>query len=573
MNRKEFDPHEWLQETQEESIHENFAPLGEMSEGQRGNEVEEIISRIEARQIDITSAYNDWRDIGFALSTEFGESGRAYFHRISRYYPNYSVSECDVQYDKCMKSTGSGVTLKTFFRLAKSAGINIAVEPQELKNEELLPYFPASVYENLPEFLTALCNISDSPDDKDLILIGSIVTLSSAIPNVYGLYHNRKVFSNLYLFVSAQASAGKGILTHCAHLVDPIQRKMREESMRLKADYEREFNEYLIIRKKNPAAEKPQRPPEKMLFIPANSSAAGVLQLLYDNDGRGLIFETEGDTMAYTFKSDYGNYSDAFRKAFHHETIRYYRKTDREFVDLDKPCLSAVLSGTPKQIQNLIPDVENGLFSRFIFYALQITSEWKDVFERKVENGYDAFFAGHGEKFYQLYHQLNGMVGVEFTLTSGQQNQFNTVFSHWQTMYDTLLGAEYIGTVRRLGLITFRIALIFSVLRVLETGDLQSLLICEESDFQNAISITEVLILHAKKVFSELPQSAPVVKRENREERFYNSLNETFTRKDYVEAAEKLQIPDKTAQNYISKYLNKGLIHRDKQGLYLKIKR
>jgi Fic family protein len=34
--------------------------------------------------------------------------------------------------------------------------------------------------------------------------------------------------------------------------------------------------------------------------------------------------------------------------------------------------------------------------------------------------------------------------------------------------------------------------------------------------------------------------------------------------------AKSLEIPDKTAQNYISKYLKKGLIHRDKQDFYIK---
>lgn len=571
MSKKEFNPQEWLQDNNTENTALNFESTETQSNKTvQQSEVEEIISRIEAKQLDIANAYSDWRDIGFAFADEFGESGREYFHRISRFYSDYSAGECDKQFDKCLKARGTGVTLKTFFHMAKSAGVNIAVKPPKRSEEERLPYFPATVYDNLPLFLQDLCNISTSPDEKDLILLGSIVTLSSSMPNVFGYYHNRKVFSNLYLFVTAQASAGKGILTHCAHLVAPIQKQMREESLVLKAEYEREYNEYLNIRKKNPAAEKPQRPPEKMLFIPANNSAAGVLQLLHDNNGRGLMFETEGDTMAYTFKSDYGNYSDAFRKAFHHETIRYYRKTDREFVDLEFPCLSTVLSGTPKQVQNLIPDAENGLFSRFMFYYLQITNDWKDVFERKVENGFDAFFAKYGEEYYQLFKELNSSIGIEFTLSASQKSQFNSIFARWQTMYETLLGSEYTATVRRLGLITFRMALIFSVLRVLETGDLSRQIICEERDFQNAIAITEVLMIHAKKVFSELPQSAPVVKRENREERFYNSLNDTFTRKDYVDVAESLEIPDKTAQNYISKYLKKGLIHRDKQDFYIK---
>lgn len=62
--------------------------------------------------------------------------------------------------------------------------------------------------------------------------------------------------------------------------------------------------------------------------------------------------------MAQTFKSEHGNYSDGFRKAFHHEKISYLRRKDREYVTLETPKLSALLSGTPRQIQSLIPDAE-----------------------------------------------------------------------------------------------------------------------------------------------------------------------------------------------------------------------
>jgi len=64
---------------------------------------------------------------------------------------------------------------------------------------------------------------------------------------------------------------------------------------------------------------KPIKPLEKMLIIPANNSATGVFQLLSENEGSGLLFETEGDTLACAFKSDYSNYSDGLRKAFHHD--------------------------------------------------------------------------------------------------------------------------------------------------------------------------------------------------------------------------------------------------------------
>src|SRR5690606_14575639 len=107
-------------------------------------------------------------------------------------------------------------------------------------------------------------------------------------------------------------------------------------------------------------------------------------QLLADNGGQGLILETEGDTLAQTFKTDYGNYSDGFRKAFHHETISYFRRTDREYVDIENPKVSAALSGTPSQVGSLIHTCENGLFSRFMFYCLNTKGVWKNVFARNA---------------------------------------------------------------------------------------------------------------------------------------------------------------------------------------------
>jgi hypothetical protein len=110
----------------------------------------------------------------------------------------------------------------------------------------------------------------------------------------------------------------------------------------------------------------------------------GLFQILNDNKGIGLIFETEGDTLAQTFKSEHGNYSDGFRKAFHHEIISYNRRKDCEFVELETPRLSALLLGTPKQVSTLIPNAENGLFSRFIFYYMNILPVWKDVFVMEI---------------------------------------------------------------------------------------------------------------------------------------------------------------------------------------------
>jgi len=574
--KKKFKPKEWLSTDVAGNVSHSNTPISSKSSVSLQSSISsttadavEIIKRIETKQLDITTTYTDWRDIGFAFASEFGEQGRNYFHQISRFYSDYSSSECDKQFDKCLKSNKSGITIKTFFQKAKEAGINIATQAKVSNgNNDVLPTIPQSVYDTLPVFLKDICSVTNTNHEKDILLLGSIVTLSSVVPNVFGVYDNRKVFSNLFLFITAQASAGKGMLNFCSRLVNPINQQLRDESLLLKIQYERDCKEFK--KSKNDTIDKPKRPPELMLFIPANNSASGMLQLLHDNNCRGLIFETEGDTLAYAFKSDYGNYSDALRKAFHHEAIRFYRKTDREFIELQNPQLSTVLSGTPKQVINLIPDAENGLFSRFMFYCLEMKSGWKNVFERKSGNSFDEHFDKLGLQYYELFKSLKSSINIEFTLAPNQQDQFHKIFTHWHETYETMLGTEYNATVRRLGLISFRLAMVFSILRIFETSDISNRIVCTDVDFENAIAITELLLSHTQKVFSKLPLTITPQKRENREERFFNALPNTFSRKDYVGIAEKQGIPDKTAQNYIAKFIDKKLIHRDKQDFYSK---
>ena len=68
--RKTFNPLEWMENPTQQSINtEQAQPLSNSNE----SEVETIIQQIEANQIDITTAYSDWRNIGFAFADEFGE--------------------------------------------------------------------------------------------------------------------------------------------------------------------------------------------------------------------------------------------------------------------------------------------------------------------------------------------------------------------------------------------------------------------------------------------------------------------------------------------------------------------
>jgi len=369
--KKKFNPQEWLEnidkgkEEKEIRKTDEGVPKQVRDDGAINtvrDDVELIISRIEAAQRDITASYKDWRDIGFALVDEYGERGRDYYHRISRFYPGYSDTDCNNQYNSCMNAKGHGITMKTFFHLAKQAGIDVRGQgawgeehgaegmehgaeskesgevrpekgegrketgdrdegvPKQVRDDASiegvdLPTLPESVYAALPDFLKRVVAPCDSNEERDILLLGSLVTLSACLPGVYGIYDGKRVYPNLYLFITAQASAGKGRLVHCKQLVRPVHAELRQQAYLMKLQYENEMREFNSFKGKENKKEKPVKPPEKMLFIPANNSTTGVFQLLSDNEGKGLIFETEGDTLAQAFKSDYGNYSDGFSQS------------------------------------------------------------------------------------------------------------------------------------------------------------------------------------------------------------------------------------------------------------------
>ena len=543
-------------------------------------EIEALTSAVESASVDIAPSYSDWLDMAFALSDALGEGGRSYFHRLSRFYSGYDSKEADKQFTSCLRSKGSGITIKTLFHLSKQAGILPPQSPfspnsphgetgetEEFGETESMPTFSQEIYGLLPSFLESVINKAKNFEDADLLILGTLTAISACLPNISGIYAEREVFPNLFLFVSAQASAGKGRLTLCRHLIKPIHDN-------LKRLYSIEMDEYKILQneysqdKKN--REPPIEPPIKTLLIPANSSATSVYQVLNDNGGVGLIFETEGDTLANSFKSDYGNFSDGFRKAFHHEMISYTRRKDREFVELTKPRLSALLSGTPHQILALIPDAENGLFSRFIFYNMNLKLEWRDVFSESTVS-LDDYFINLGQQFFQFFQTLEQSQPIRFSLSNNQQQQFNVFFAEIQEQYASLFGLDIVASVRRLGLITFRLAMILTTLRLMDGKEKSDIIVCDDTDFRTVLIMARVLLQHTAHVLGTLPaidsSSASKSQPANRQ-LFYDMLPHDFNRSTYLAIAAQLNIPPKTAEKQIARLCEKGLLKHLSQGKY-----
>ena len=582
-----------------------------------------VVDAVEASGIDITPTYSEWLAIGFALVAELGEDGRAIFHRLSRFNPEYDYNEADRQYSHCLNDGSREITIASLFHIAQTHGVGIGHKPmptpassqnqvEEVEEDEevrkpvpskntsligsnalsqsnsvSVGTFSQSIREQLPDILKRIVADAVSDVDADLLILGSLTVFSACLPNVYGVYDRREVFSNLFLYVTASASAGKGRLSLCRHLVAPLHRELREQYRKSMEKYKQEQLQYVLDKKKGEGKE-PEEPPFLTLFIPANSTATVVYQTLNQNNGVGLLFETEGDTLANAFNSDLGNYSDGFRKAFHHETISYLRKKDREYVEILKPKFSAILSGTPEQVFNLIPSAENGLFSRFIFYVMPTEIVWHDMFDDSDGPTADELFEEIGRDFYS-FHKLLTAQTVRFTLQPEQKQRFNAFFSQTQQEYAAIFGNDIIASVRRLGLILFRFAMILTVLRQMDDGTFpppsgnddgqrpEAVLTCADADFATALAMVKVLLQHTVTVFQALPRRAERRFRQDRRQRteshmqtFLAALPDSFDRPTYLKTAADLGINEKTAERYITDLCRSGQLDHPASGQYAK---
>ena len=222
-------------------------------------QVDALVSEVVNRGIDLTQGYVPWRNIGFALAEGMGNQGRGYFHTLSAQNPDYNESECDKQFDACLKAHGCGITINTLFHAAKEAGIDISAIARQFSTSQnitkipqfeecgeieavvrqLRPTFSDKFLKgDLPVLLQKIYNLGGSADYLDMMLLGSLAMISGILPNYVGRYHRRHYWANFFVFVVASAASMKGDLPFLLKLVEPVEAALRKANAQAMAEYE-----------------------------------------------------------------------------------------------------------------------------------------------------------------------------------------------------------------------------------------------------------------------------------------------------------------------------------------------
>lgn len=121
---------------------------GELNVAAVEKHIETVVQRIEAHGMDICNDYGtEWLLIAFSMAT-IGESGREFFHRISRQNGKYNVKDADAKFDNALATTRFTTPAK-FFSICKDYGVDISrvVNVTIVDGKEVVEKLPAARYE------------------------------------------------------------------------------------------------------------------------------------------------------------------------------------------------------------------------------------------------------------------------------------------------------------------------------------------------------------------------------------------------------------------------------------------
>lgn len=416
----------------------------------------------------------------------------------------------------------------------------------------------AEVHGALPDLLHTTVDSFNHPHEQDVYLVSSLPVLAGCMPNVVGTYKGARRYSPThYVCLIARAASGKSTIKWARHLGRGVHANIQSAGLSFGASDEPSYTQY------------------RGLFLPANTSAAALMQALRANDGRGIMVEDEIDTLNTALDQDWGSFSQMLRKAAEHEPLSALRVSADIYVE--RPELSVVLAGTPQQASGLFQSIENGLYSRFSIYAYSAPREWLSGPPTAKDHNRHSLFDDASATLQAMFDQLRGREpNLEFELTDDQWNRldscFHPIFTH---VVNSGLDSSLDSCVYRAGVTAFRIAMVLTVLRAHQNGDdlrevgqLQPTM----DDLDAGLMIASRYCKNAIAYAQGRPPGANMLDMAKGEapKTLYAMLPPVFERKEAVEIGEDIDIAESTVDRYLREMVQDGRLTKPKQGHYQK---
>lgn len=444
------------------------------------------------------------------------------------------------------------------------------------KNDELRaqsPCIPDEVYDLVHPFFARCVKHAANSRERDILLLGSIVSCSALFPHVTFFYKDRLCSPHFYQAVVAPAGTGKGVLTFSNSLLDPTDEYYASLRRQLKKQYEEaclvwddEVRKAKQANRKPDIALKPDDWHPQYFKIAATTSKSRLIESLAASGGIGCIMtSTEIVTLINAIKQDYGAFDDILLKSFHHEEVASSFKIDGEPLVARHPRLALCLSGTQEQFTALFRSLETGLFSRFAFYTRAKELQWISCAPGIDGIDLKGYFRALGDELLEM-HKVLLQSPTYVTFSPRQWEEHTRYFGSLLAKADAEGRESSSGIIFRNGLQTMRIAATFTVFRKWDDYRYVKEYTCTDDDFRAAMLIGRTLLEHSLLLSTSLPdsQQAPVAMH-----RFYRmdetlaALPHSFSYSDFVTKAKELGLSLSSAKRMLKSAVLLQLVDKE----------
>ena len=465
---------------------------------------------------------------------------------------------------------------------------------------------PDAMVHQLPQMMSEPLSLYEDTDVRTMLLAAMMPTLGSAMSNVR-VRHERKLYAPGMMNVCVGPSAsGKGAVSDVASLVDGINEMVCSESAQEMADYRKKRSRYDRLKKQLDGAAKrditqlvdinniseevdePLLPLRRMHKLPSKTTAANYYRLLYANgDNISYLHVPELAELNAANRNAFGDFAYMMLAAQNEEPLHTARKTDDEDYRIEHTRLALVATGTESSVRAFIPNLEDGLSTRFLYHNLPAKGSVRDEMDEAMAEAFNDVYAHHRNQLTEIWKELRQFDGKSdeelprLMLSNAQRSVINDYYRQLVsfialTQPDHDLRAPILRT--RLNL--YRILMIIAVLRRHEEqGGAEGMFVDKvftttDADLHWGLTYIFYLMMQTSAIYNRLRAPMPVKEPAHISAlAFLSLLPQAFTTELAVRLGDEQGIKPRAVRYQLNTLCTKGYIERVRQGVYRKAKR
>ena len=467
---------------------------------------------------------------------------------------------------------------------------------------------PDAMLQRLPQMMAEPLSLYEDRDVRTMLLMAMMPTIGSAMSNVR-VRHERRLYSLGMMNVCVGPSAsGKGAVSDVAGLVDGINDIVCSEWAQEMADYRKRRNRYDRLKKqldgaakRNMAelvdinnigeeADEPEKPMRRMHTLPAKTTAANYYCLLYAN-GRNIsyLFVPELAELNAADRTAFGDFKYMMLAAQNEEPLHTARKTDDEDYRIEHTRLALVATGTMSSVRSFIPNLEDGLSTRFLYHNLPAKGTVRDEMDEAMAEAFNDVYAHHRTALTEIWKELrqfDGKPEEELPRLMMSDAQRQLVNDYYQQMVAfialTQPDRDLRAPILRTRLNLYRMLMIITILRRHEElGTAEGVFadkqfVPTDEDLRWALAYIFYCMMQTSALYNRLrPEIQEESVKRNRISSlaFLHMLPRQFTTAKANAMGEGQGIKERAVALHLRTLITKGYITRIKQGVYCKVGR